>query len=821
MKSIKYYGVWLFMIFMLFSFVACGEDSSSGDSGSNSSTRTLEVGETETGHINQEGDVDTYRVRANARERYLRINCTENSSGDSNVVDLLVTVFEENENRERVRLFGKHEPDGAPVSADLELWIYINEPKDIYITVRDLMDDEHHDLAYFLTASFHDAAEGNHDFSTAQTLEVGADEPLIDNIAEVGQVDCFNFTPQASAVHSINVDHHIPDGHGTNVQLAISLYDYNGNRIQRIAAPFYTANDEENLYQYTILAYLEQYIDDDGNARPYYITVEDSDSLNLDEGAPYNVRVAEVSVDESFGNDAEDLATPIGTVGTEGIVAAGSIDYGCSSTSNADNHNGDTDWYQFQISDDGNYHLIKYTIGGGEGPIGTAPVRVMIYDSEGDSVAAYDYSPGRDAYENQFRVNAEDGTNYHISVAPANPKRVTGSSPYRVELVEVEINDAVEANDSNHSDFRVELTNGDEHTGYVSYYSDVDWYSISVGANEVLSVDLQTAAASIVDYQLSIWLDDGVTMKKKVTDMDGSDAATHLKTSYLFAEAGTYLIKVCDAQNNEGSEVAYTLRASTEQVPATVDGFVPGTTERPVYYGELGVEAGVQEDNYVELEVFSSVQPRYKAHPGLLDFRSMEQTAQADGTTVITTPWICGYVDYQGDRDFFKLDLNKLSSEAPETKWYYEIAVEMVVPANANNDVEYVWKLYHDGNGNNIVQENPESDDGPVTLIGDDSPQISGDALNLAVPAPQDDPFWIGSQWNGGDGTTWGGEEGKQFFVGISDFNFLQLPPWEDPQPNTEPDDDWGYGAAYYFRITLTYHPGVSWPEDTNPENLD
>jgi hypothetical protein len=56
------------------------------------------------------------------------------------------------------------------------------------------------------------------------------------------------------------------------------------------------------------------------------------------------------------------------------------------------------------------------------------------------------------------------------------------------------------------------------------------------------------------------------------------------------------------------------------------------------------------------------------------------KTEPGDGTTVITFPWISGYVDYQDDRDFFQIDLGKLDPSGAETSWYYDVEVRLVVP---------------------------------------------------------------------------------------------------------------------------------------------
>jgi hypothetical protein len=766
-------------LFILFALMACG-GSDNDESSSEPAVQELQVGETASGFIEKEGDVDTYHLRANEANKFLYIHCSEATSGSN--VDLLVTVFGEN-NGQRTRLFGKHKPDGATLSADLDLWVYINEPKDLYITVRDFMDDDaSSDIAYQLVATFQDSANGNHDFSNAQSVGVDAAQPTSDAISEIGEVDCFTFTPPSDGVYSVNIDHQKPAG-GSPVQLAITLYDNNGNRIQRLEDP-----------AHTVLGYLE------AASGPYFVIVEDNDSRNSDQGAPYALSVDSVSVAEAMANDNVANPTVITPDAADTYTAVGAIDYGCSSLS--PDHAADLDWYSFVIGSIGgsDFHQLELTIDDGATIDGTSPLRVTVFDSEMDAVTSYDFSPGSNAYRNNIRI--QDGE-YFISVAPANSKILSRTTTYQVQLSDTSTDDTYETSDENTQDTARPLTDGvpiDD--GYVSYPADVDWYSIEVNTSNanILSVDFTAAATSIVDYQVSIWLGD--TMIKKVTDADGTDIATHLKTSILIPAtnpAGTpiYHIKVCDAQNNEGSNVAYTLRADIDAVPTASPGHGPGTSGTLYYYGETSQEAA--ETEAVELEIFSTLQPTFKANTNYLDFRNNEhivQTSTGANTTEITFPWITGYADYQGDRDFFRIEFDKLDPSGSETTWYYDVEVRLVVPAGS--DVEYVWKLYRDSNNNKIIQENPESEDGYKACAGDITPESAG-AVDLTTPEGTD-TFWIGSQWGAGN---------SFFYFGISDFNYLQLP---GGGANTEPDDDWGYDQPYYFQIKLVYHNDRSCP---------
>ena len=767
MKHIRH-CIWLLIIFGV---MACG--TSGGEEGSTAepAVRELQVGETQTNFIAVEGEVDTYHLRAAETNRFLHIYCEERVSGSG--VDLLVTVFEEI-NGQRVRIFGKHKPDGATLPAGLDLWIYIDRPKDLYITVRDLLDDDASiDIPYYLRANFQDSAEGNHDFSNAQAITVGAAGGSSDAIDEIGEVDCFTFTPESNGVYAVDVAHHKPSS-GSAVQLAISLYDRNGNRIQRMADPYHT-----------IMAYLEQ------AAGPYFVIVEDSDSMDADTGAPYDIAVAAVAADEAQADDvAEDAAVLENTGGT--YTAQGAIAYGCSSIS--PEHAADADWYRLTINEGGTYQLVQLMIDHGQTPAGTTPLRVTMYDSALQAVAAHDYAYGDAAYQNQFRI--ENGE-YFISVIPANSKKVNQSTTYRVQLQLADTEDDAEQTDDNTANTARDVPD----TGFVSYHSDVDWYKLGVTAAgpQILSVDL-TSAASVVDYQLSIWRGD--QMIKKISDLNGSDGDIHLKTSILVpanSQGTTYHFKVCDGQSDEGSSIPYTITASLAPV-AGDPGPLAGESGTFRYYSETDQEPYAE--TQVELEIFSTLQPTFKANTTWLDFRNdatpgVTKTLQGDGTTVITFPWISGYADYQGDRDLFEIDFGKLGS-GTETNWYYDVEVHLVVPSPGTS-VEYVWKLYHDTNLNHIIMDNPTSPDGYKACAGDITPQTVA-AIDSITP-DGGETFWIGSEWG----------QNAKFYLGISDFNYLRLPGTEAKNP--DPDDDWGYDAPYYITLRLTYHPNLAHPD--------
>jgi hypothetical protein len=777
MKNIKH-CIWLIVLIGL---VGCGSGGGTDDNGSQPSTKELQLGETVTNYIATKGEVDTYHLHATEHNRFLHVNCEERTSGSK--VDLLVTVFE-NKNGQRTRLFGKHKPDGATLGANLDLWIYIDQPKDIYITVRDLMDDDANgDIPYYLKVTFEDSAQGNHDFTNAVPLVIDGPSQ-VDTIDEEdqGQADCFTFSPDANGVYSVKVIHNKPNG-VSPVQLAISLYDGEGNRIQRIADPYHV-----------LLAYLTQ------AAGPYYLAVEDNDNQHVDAQATYDISVSSVVANEAQDNDVVDDAILLQADGQNSFTAAGAIDYSCSSITPG--HAADFDWYRLSIGGSGGAtnQFVQFSIDNGQTVAGTTPLRVVLYNSSMEVVTSQDFQTGGAAYQNQCKVKNGE---YFISVTPANPKRLDQGTNYRIGLQLVDLNDPAEDADDNTANTALMLDTAPSMDGLVSYQSDVDWYGLTVTTTspQILSVDL-TSAASIVDYQLSIWR--GVDMVKKVADLDGSDGNTHLKTSVLVPADGSgtavYTFKVCDAQNNEGSNVPYTITAEAVPVAGAPADIAATGTKTPLYYSETEVEPNALAD--IELEIFSNLQPHFKANTTWLDFRSgtatdVTVTSQTDGTSIVTFPWVSGYVDYQGDRDFFQIDLGKLG-DGTETSWYYDIKIQLVVPA-PGSEVEYTWKLYRDSNLNGIIMDDPTSPDGYKACAGDTTPQTTA-PVNLITPTGNE-TFWIGSEY----GTN------AKFYLGISDFNYLKLPETNDD--NSENDDDWGYDAPYYFTVTLTYHPGQAHPD--------
>lgn len=790
MKAIK----WTALI-LVFGLLACSGGGGGGGSDSGEpAVRELTVNETESRYISEEGEVDNYHVRAAETNRFLRVTCRENSQNSG--VDLLVTVSEERANGERVRLFGQHKPQGSTTAADIDFLIYIDSPKDLYITVRDLMDDDSSDtIPYHLTVEYLSSADGNHDFANAQALTLDADIAGSGEIGEVGEVDCFTFTPSSDSVQAIHIRQYVPQD-GTQVHLAASLYDKDGNRIQRVISP-----------NWTILSYLT--VD---NA-PYFLTVEDSDSMHADVSAGYDIVINPVTAAEVKQNDVAADAGAMAVIDGN-FTAPGAIEY--VSSSDPPDNAGDRDWYSFEVNPDGSadFAQVELTIENGVDYNSNAILRVAVFNSDMEKQSAHEFRCGGDAYMNQFKAPA--GT-YYLMVEAAPTVLLTQAASYQVSVGETDFVDTAEQNDDNTESTAITLTPGTDQEGRVSYNSDVDWYTLTVdsGLPRILSVEL-SSESSVVDYQLVVAPGSGAVPIRKRMDFNGSDGPTHLKTSLYVTETTHFYFRVGDVQNDEGSSVPYTIVAYVDDIPAS-GSVAPMPTGTTRYYSEADEQAGLG-SNYadVEVEVLANIQPTFKANLDWLNFHANPlptgvaiDTDAGTGVSTVTFPWIAGYIDYQGDYDLFRIDFGKLGA-GTETEWYYDVEVRLVVP-NPGSHVEYVWKLYRDSNRNGIVMDNPTADDGYKACAGDDTPTdpispASGAASPLDITTPSgSETFWIGNEW-GAD---------SAFYLGISDFYYQRYPgegdrstlpviPW--------PDEDWGYDTPYYIQMTLTYHPGASWP---------
>ena len=752
-------------------FGGCWGSGSSSDDGA--TVTELSLNRSVQGNIATAGEVDWYHFRVVEANNILKVTCTGNHMRPE--VDVLVTVYEEDEDGNKVRLYADHAPEDSELPTDIKIYVYIDRPKDIYIAVRDLMDDEGSSQPYFLTIDYQMPAEGNESFAQATTIVVDdAGTCQTDNIGSIGDLDCFQFDTPGSGIYAVKVDF-TPFAGGTDVDLGIELYDADGELLDSLTS------GQGNFFQ--LLPRL-----DDGR---HYVVVKDQGQNDFDSASHYEVCVESVAVDEIYTNDtAGAAATMTFDGGSRTFSAEGTIAYA-----------GDEDWYSLPISSLGTVGLkvlnIHFDDAGDDALVFN--YQLDMQDDGDNSLLSHTFVSGSSTYATQIMSGSGD---HLLVVKAAEEQKNTIQAPYTVAVEVLDIDDPpeIQGDGNNTLDTADALTSGTAADGKIAFRGDEDWYRIEVDTStpKVLEIFLDTSAAGRVEHYLSL-MRDGVI--KKTHDADGSDGATELKTSVWVPQStsaphtATYLIKISDYQNDEGDDVSYTIQANVLDVPATVpDG--PATT--PTYFNEISERNGSNSVE-VELETTSLVQASFNADTALLDYRNggagITQTANPDGTTTISFPWIAGYIDYQGDQDWFQIDMQTLDPNNPDDQWYYDVEVRLV--SGAVTDTEYVWKYYRDSNDNNFLVDRPTANDGYIGFVGDQDP-TDNSVIDIDTQVLADD-LWVGDGWSG------------QFYFAVSDFNYVSLP--DTYAANPRPDDDWGYNPAYYFKVTLVYHPGLSRPE--------
>jgi hypothetical protein len=733
--------------------VGCSSGGSGG--GESGGTRELTLGRTASDTIGAVGNVDWYHFRAVEANNVLQVRCTSNTYRPD--VDLLVTVYEADASGNKTRIYGDHARDGSQLPADLTLNLYIDRPKDLYISVRDLLDDESSPQPYYLSLDYIGAADEDGNFANALALPVDdAQTPLTGTIGYVGDIDCYRFDAATDGVYAVDVDF-TPYQGGTDVALSVRLYDDQGALVAAHPGGFRT--------RYALLPYL--------TAGTYYVTVEDAGRDDYDLSSFYAISASHVPVDEARENDLPAAATALTfDAGAQEYRATGSLAY-----------TGDRDWYAVPGQSVAGLEVLEVRFADQDAPDGSR-FALTLSDETGRVLLSHEYVAGSSEYVTQ--VLAGQGTHL-LQVAPAAGVLVDAAAPYHVAVKVISVDDPGEAGAGNGTPTTAELLppDGSWVDGKIAFRGDVDWYRVDAdtAAPRVLEVFLETDAAGPVEYALSVIL--GGEVVQKVYDSFGGDGPTHLKASVFVPQGSpagpaSYFFRVTDYQGDEGDNGApYRLRARVVDVPVSLPTPPDPKVVSAVYASEAD-ESGPT----LRVDVSSLVKREYAANTATLDPGGPGAVlGSVNGLTTITLPWVGGYVDYQGDQDWFELNLGPLNPA--DTAWYYDIQVELYSPGS---EVEYIWKLFRDVDQDRDLVDRPNDSDGFFGSAGDPSTAVDG--VDFVTPGAGEQ-FWVGDAWAG------------KFYLSVGDFDFVNA---------ALPDEDWGYDAPYYFRVILTYHPGVSYP---------
>ena len=734
------------------------------ESSDDSDTTELTIRKKVKGTISTQGEVDWYRFQANEVNGLVQVRCTSETLRPD--VDLLVSLYTMNDQGRKVLLQGDHAPEGGLTPADLTLYTHIDRPRDLYISVRDLMDDDCSDNPYYISVDMESAGEENDSFATATAVPVNGGETEPDHIGSVGDMDCFSFTSPGAIYDSEITFDPFP---GTPVDLSIDMYGSDGVRI-----------DSRTLSGPSTL-HMTHYLP----AGDYYLHVHDRGMDDFDTASTYTVAVNTITGGEMHGNDTSQTAdiVTLSAWDTDHVVN-GAIDY-----------QEDQDWYSLTLPAplDG-FRVIDIYLNA----FSQQAFTIQLFDADLNPLVSKTIQGGAALFH--VLANLPPGNAYLLIEPAEGVLTVTGNAAYSATLQVKNVLDPADTppNENGTIDTADPLTPSADPsqavTGKIAFRGDADWYSLTLPPHadpRVMEVFVE-APLSKVAYALTVISDQ---VEEKIYNPYSETRATRLNYSVLVPPdqaPRVYSFRVGDFQDDDGDDVTYTIRANVVDIPSTLPGVASSAPAHgaPVVYSN---EADESSSNTITLEYNPVLASTFDANDTLLDFTNavIEENTPQPGQTRVTFPWIAGYIDYQGDQDWFKIDMDSPDGAAV---WYADLSVAFYAPAT---HVEYVWKFYPDRNDNNILAEQSHGADGFIASAGDTT--LVEAPMAITTPAPGDDPFWINHTWAG------------QAFFSISDFNYIEN---GDGYDTPLPDDDWGgYGTApYYFRLTLVFHAGASHP---------
>jgi len=774
----------IFIVFILIlSFFACSDSKNSDTNYMSESSSELYLRKKISNTISTKGEVDWYHFKADQVGSILEISCTSNTYRPD--VDLLVTAFEDDNTSDkkiRKRLYADHAPENGLLPADIKMNLFIDKPKDIYLSVRDLMDDDFSNNPYYLMLNYLNIHKQNDSDYDNQEININDLNSCKSGYIEyVGDTDSFFFEVSNESIFEIIVEFNTFQT-GTDVELSIELYDNNSSLISTIS--------QFNALNYSQLVYLA--------SGKYFLLINDFGKNNYDISSKYNVCINKVSGQELNENDNFDNADDLGILTNSPIQINANLEY-----------NSDIDFYNFHIPSNDLLQIINLKFN----DLSNSYIKyqIDIFCNKDIKILSHKYSG--EIFEKQINAAC---SNYYLYVSKDQKSIISNPISYSFNIQLLTVDDPEELAIKNDIfSGNIETGNNTIGTskplsktqindlackGKIAYIGDIDWYSIQIDnpeKNHILEVFFENLKPGPVEYALSIMRDNVI---KRLIDWQGQDNATKLKTGIMipsnieYNEPLNYYIKVYDFQGDDSdAESDYYIRANYIEIPETLPYSILATNyctiENPIYYWE----SHKNENLSLTLENKSGEKNNYFVNTSYLDFNNPDVLYEKinDNSVNISFPWIGGYIDYQGDQDWFQIYFGKLNNDliGLSENWYYEIKILFYSPGS---NVEYVWKLYRNNSQNYILVERENNSNGFFASAGD----LSTDIEEIYFETPLNDleqNFWIGDQWKG------------YFYFNISDFDYVH---------SENPDNDWGYDNPYYFKIILLYHNDKSYPED-------
>ncbi len=429
----------------------------------------------------------------------------------------------------------------------------------------------------------------------------------------------------------------------------------------------------------------------------YYFSVRDSLDDDADASLLYDLSVQCVpDPDPNEPNGNFDTPAQNGSNATALLLdstATGYISY-----------QGDEDWYRVSMPHDGLLNLSIQTSESG------MPIDLLctLLESDGQSVEGeFVVEAGIDPTDFSLRVALSAGTHFlrfrdegDDGADLVNSYSVRASFEPDPDPNEPNGNFDTEQQNRNNA---TQLVLGTPAIGYIGSNADQDWFQVFVATPGVYHFSLTNDDASEVDLSLSLYRPDlnglNMILTRSEEDRDGQDGPTDIQAQMFLFDTDTYYIVVQDQYNNDTDlDVPYQIEVNSVPLP-------PGSNEPA-------------EDS-------------------------------SEYTPIVSGQLVQGYVEFEGDRDWYGIDIQG------ETN----ILVEMW--NDTPSPVEFIWFMYEPNSTRVFASagDSTESDDNVIHIV-------TGD----------DEDFWVGEENSG------------LYMFKLSDFN----------------RNDWDTAVPYNFRVVLT-----------------
>jgi len=762
-------------IIILLCLCVCMACQSSEDPSSAFSEQTIPMlseNQQISGTIESKGNVDWYQYRTRRANSLLQIQCTNNTLRPD--TELLVTAYKKNDDGTYERLYADHAPENSVLPTNLQMNLFVKYPQDIYLAVRDYMDDDVSNYPYYLRIS--ESELNGTDARIESAIHFTIDDPddcAKASITSIGQYNHFRFTVMFRGIYEIQITP-LTFQNTTSVIFNVEIFNSQGTSIIK-HQPF--QNHETCLPLLLVPG-------------EYRMVISDSGLNNADPSASCRVCIQSRSDLELAINDKLDHATQLGEISTGSIQIDGRLAY-----------LNDQDCYAVQVLSDNENELaiMQLEFQSLTGHHGT--YQIDYYDTD-KLIRSHEYMPGNSAYMTLMNIqSSENALCVHaLETDKCDPMAYTAQltlswiddSDEKQEMYNPISDEWEQGNNSINTATSIDFSQLTSTVyGKIAYQGDEDWYALSVSKNSasVLEVFVNSPNRGPVEYRMSIRTD--AVPIRQLKELSSSDETTFLKTSIWLPPdhtTETYFLRICDDLGKDAfPQVPYSIQAVVTPTPLTI---ADADVDIPTLYHH---ESKGIASSSVSLQMYDHSTQSFNVDTVSLRVDNpMAVTQLGEDGFVIDYPWVGGFIDYQGDHDFFQLILDSsnlsalnLDERFVSDQWYYDISIDFKSPGST---VEYVWKLFRNSSGNKKLIDSPNNSNGFFASAGDTDFQ----AQPFQMHHPESDQqFWVGNEWAG------------TFYLCITDFNNVT---------GDFPDDDWGYDAPYYFRLRIVYHSGVSRP---------